>query len=261
VSFTSDETGAVTSHYHYRAYALAAVHGSAADPLRFAGGAEIGDLMLLGARVYDPAVGRFLSPDPVFQLLNQYAYTLGNPVWYWDPDGAAQTDAQSKQAQAVRQLFVATLAWVGAVAIYVIALPAGPGPTAAAGIGLAVASLRLGEAMKATMEAFAPPAVDALPDVGSSCKSHCGPPQHQQNGDPDPQQNKVLVIGVEPASGSLVPEPPEPGLAPPSPPVCAPPSVELARSHHPAAFASLLALQLALAAILLRRRLRSGRPR
>jgi hypothetical protein len=37
--------------------------------------------------MYDPAVGRFLSPDPSFQLVNQYTYTLGNPIWFADAGG------------------------------------------------------------------------------------------------------------------------------------------------------------------------------
>jgi hypothetical protein len=32
-------------------------------------------------------VGRFLSPDPILQVENQYAYALGNPVLFQDPDG------------------------------------------------------------------------------------------------------------------------------------------------------------------------------
>jgi hypothetical protein len=32
-------------------------------------------------------VGRFLSPDPILQVVNQYAYALGNPVLFQDPDG------------------------------------------------------------------------------------------------------------------------------------------------------------------------------
>ena len=35
--------------------------------------------------------GRFLSQDPVFQEINQYSYTLGNPVWWGDPDGEMST--------------------------------------------------------------------------------------------------------------------------------------------------------------------------
>jgi hypothetical protein len=41
----------------------------------------------LGPRVYDPLAGRFLAPDPVFQLGSQFSYTAGNPVTWWDPSG------------------------------------------------------------------------------------------------------------------------------------------------------------------------------
>jgi len=88
VSFVTDETGQVVTHYQYSPYGVEAVYGVQVDNHTFVGRQEIGDLMILGARIYDPAAGRFLSPDPVFQLLNQYSYTFGNPVWFWDPDGA-----------------------------------------------------------------------------------------------------------------------------------------------------------------------------
>lgn len=44
-------------------------------------------------RVYDPALGRFLSPDPYIQVpdftqnFNRYAYCFNNPLIYTDPDG------------------------------------------------------------------------------------------------------------------------------------------------------------------------------
>ncbi len=44
-------------------------------------------------RVYDPALGRFLSPDPYIQApdftqnYNRYAYCLNNPLVYTDPSG------------------------------------------------------------------------------------------------------------------------------------------------------------------------------
>jgi RHS repeat-associated protein len=46
-------------------------------------------LQLLGARYYDPEVGRFLSPDPIGFLdgLNLYAYCGNNPVSKVDPTG------------------------------------------------------------------------------------------------------------------------------------------------------------------------------
>ena len=40
-------------------------------------------------RVYDTSSARFLSPDPVLHDLNQFGYTLGNPLDFLDADGAA----------------------------------------------------------------------------------------------------------------------------------------------------------------------------
>jgi RHS repeat-associated protein len=45
------------------------------------------------ARLYDPALGRFISPDSIIpdvyypQLLNRYAYARNNPLRYTDPNG------------------------------------------------------------------------------------------------------------------------------------------------------------------------------
>jgi len=49
-------------------------------------------LDIIGARSYDPATGRFISPDPILDpasplLLNGYGYTAGNPVTSSDPTG------------------------------------------------------------------------------------------------------------------------------------------------------------------------------
>ncbi|SDY69880.1 RHS repeat-associated core domain-containing protein [Micromonospora pattaloongensis] len=46
----------------------------------------------LGAREYDPVIGRFISPDPVIDFLNplhldSYAYGFHNPIRYADPGG------------------------------------------------------------------------------------------------------------------------------------------------------------------------------
>jgi RHS repeat-associated protein len=88
VKFLTDDAGAVLAHYRYAPFGLDAEFG-AGDGVHFAARPELGELMLLGERVYDPAAGRFLSPDPLFQIVNQFAYTLGNPVWFSDPDGAS----------------------------------------------------------------------------------------------------------------------------------------------------------------------------
>ncbi|MBW2241161.1 MAG: RHS repeat-associated core domain-containing protein [Deltaproteobacteria bacterium] len=95
VKFTSDEQGTTLAHYQYSPYGVEQVYGATDDPVRFVGRAEIGELMILGFRIYDPAIGRFLSPDPVFQLINQYTYTLGNPVWFSDPDGREGISAEA----------------------------------------------------------------------------------------------------------------------------------------------------------------------
>ncbi|MFE4665117.1 RHS repeat-associated core domain-containing protein [Streptomyces sp. NPDC056734] len=49
-------------------------------------------LVHLGARLYDPTTGRFLSPDPVLDLadpvqMNGYVYCENNPVTFADPTG------------------------------------------------------------------------------------------------------------------------------------------------------------------------------
>ena len=50
-------------------------------------------LVHMNGRVYDPVIGRFLSPDPHIQApentqsLNRYSYVLNNPLSYTDPSG------------------------------------------------------------------------------------------------------------------------------------------------------------------------------
>jgi RHS repeat-associated protein len=50
-------------------------------------------LIDMNGRMYDPVLGRFLSPDPFVQMpdfsqnFNRYAYCLNNPLRYSDPSG------------------------------------------------------------------------------------------------------------------------------------------------------------------------------
>jgi hypothetical protein len=53
-------------------------------------------LVHLGARDYDPGIGRFISADPVMvltdpQQLHGYAYADNNPVTFFDPTGLVCT--------------------------------------------------------------------------------------------------------------------------------------------------------------------------
>ncbi len=100
VKFVTDDSGDVVSHYHYEPYGVYAVHGSSADSMRFAQGASNGELVVLGARIYDPEAARFLAPDPIEHLVNAYAYAHGNPVWFWDPSGASKAIAVARFAGA-----------------------------------------------------------------------------------------------------------------------------------------------------------------
>ncbi|MFC0623380.1 RHS repeat-associated core domain-containing protein [Kribbella deserti] len=70
--------------------------GAAADlpgERGFVGGVEDAatELVHIGARQYDPELGRFLSVDPVMggepQLMNAYAYSNNSPVTFSDPTG------------------------------------------------------------------------------------------------------------------------------------------------------------------------------
>ncbi|MGH8018444.1 MAG: RHS repeat domain-containing protein [Opitutaceae bacterium] len=47
----------------------------------------------MNGRIYDPLLGRFLSPDPMvedaydLQTFNRYSYVHNNPLTFIDPDG------------------------------------------------------------------------------------------------------------------------------------------------------------------------------
>lgn len=87
VQFVTDRDGAVVQSYRYNAYGVEEVFSQGETGPTFAQGIPLAGLSLLGARVLDADTGRFLSPDPLFQVVNQYSYAEGNPVWLWDPDG------------------------------------------------------------------------------------------------------------------------------------------------------------------------------
>ncbi len=92
----TNESGAVTSTLLYDAWgSQRAATGSDQGRYRFTG-AELDaatGLYHMGARYYDPTIGRWLSEDPVqdkhFEpaTLNFYAYVYDNPLIYKDSDG------------------------------------------------------------------------------------------------------------------------------------------------------------------------------
>lgn len=105
VQLVSDHDGVAVLHRSYSPFAVAETFGDHPDGRSFAGGSEIAGILMLGARLYDPDSGRFLSPDPVEQVVNQFAYTLGNPVFLWDPSGeSAQPTNFGLSSQQMREM-------------------------------------------------------------------------------------------------------------------------------------------------------------
>ena len=92
-----DAAGKAAAWLSYRAYgtadAAATSTGALTDKLRWRfTGQEWSEALGLydyGARLYDPALGRFLAPDPSDETPSPYMYVGGNPVTLVDPDGEA----------------------------------------------------------------------------------------------------------------------------------------------------------------------------
>ena len=58
-----------------------------------------------GPRTYSPAMGRFLSPDPLwesFRNANPYHYCFNNPISHKDPSGLAPEKEKSKEDELQR---------------------------------------------------------------------------------------------------------------------------------------------------------------
>jgi RHS repeat-associated protein len=175
VSFLSDDLGEVVSHHRYAPYGLDASFGPGGDTATFVGQPQIGELMVLGFRIYDPAIGRFLSPDPILQLVNQFSYTLGNPVWYSDPDGlGALETAQAVGEGAAFTLLVAAVIVLGppasALGALIIGLSFGLGGLLlglAVGVACHTAAASSPAGDPSASAGCAPAALATMPGVGS----------------------------------------------------------------------------------------------
>ena len=92
----TDERGAVAASYEYDAFGqVVSKQGTQRSPFRFTAREldEATGLYYYRARYYDPALGRFLTKDPVHArgtdalALNAYAYARNNPIRYVDGMG------------------------------------------------------------------------------------------------------------------------------------------------------------------------------
>jgi len=90
----ADQNGTLTATYDYQPYGSVAFGQAPAGP-GYAGHVNDPDtgLLYMQARYYDPAVGRFLSVDPIPLragdgfAFNRFAYADNNPNGLIDPDG------------------------------------------------------------------------------------------------------------------------------------------------------------------------------
>ena len=114
----TNESGAATSTLLYDAWGnQRAASGSDQGRYRFTG-AELDaatGLYHMGARFYDPTIGRWLSEDPVRDRpfvpgsLNLYAYVVNNPGIYVDPRGTTESNTRSKSADERLQEYIDAL--------------------------------------------------------------------------------------------------------------------------------------------------------
>jgi RHS repeat-associated protein len=96
ITFLTDGTGAVTDSYDYDAWGNVVARSGTTSNRRLFGGEELDPdlgLVVMRARYYDPARGRFSTVDPARGridmpiTLNRYLYANGDPVNEMDPTG------------------------------------------------------------------------------------------------------------------------------------------------------------------------------
>ncbi len=88
----TDASGNVTNSYTYDPYGITTEttsSGAVANPWRYTGQYQDSatGLYKMGARYYQPELGRWTQQDPSGQEANAYLYTGGNPVNFVDPSG------------------------------------------------------------------------------------------------------------------------------------------------------------------------------
>lgn len=95
-NITTDATGTLSSRYHYKPFGEMYSADGKSDARYTFGSKEMDEtgLYYFSSRYYDPVTTRFISADnqpggSIYQsdALNRYAYTLNDPIKYYDPSG------------------------------------------------------------------------------------------------------------------------------------------------------------------------------
>ncbi|MFF9894435.1 RHS repeat-associated core domain-containing protein [Streptomyces longispororuber] len=135
-----DAGGKRTATYSYGPYGEARTTTGTNQPYRYTGTyLDPSGLYKMGARYYDPHLGRFTQPDPSGKESNPYAYAAGDPVNRIDPSGLDFLGLDKKQwgnALGVAGTVVgaAALAPVGGVGVAVGAAALSTGLGVAGGV-------------------------------------------------------------------------------------------------------------------------------
>jgi len=166
----TNETGALVQELSYDAWGKRRNpvnwqdYGSIADansltPWGFTGHEHIDvfDIVNMDGRIYDPVLGRFLSPDPFVQApdytqsLNRYIYCMNNPLSLYDPSGYSWFSKNWKSLLAATVGIVVSVVSLGtATGIGAIMIAGALGGAAAGLAGALLNGANIGQIAKST---------------------------------------------------------------------------------------------------------------
>lgn len=120
---------------------------------------DLFEMINMGGRMYDPVLGRFLSPDPYVQApdytqnLNRYSYCLNNPLSLIDPSGYSWFSKNWKSIVASCVGIAVSVFTAGTASGIGVAIIAGAlGGAASALTGALLNGANFGQIMKATLQ-------------------------------------------------------------------------------------------------------------
>ena len=137
---------------------------------------DLFDLINMDGRVYDPVLGRFLSPDPIIQnpdnlqSLNRYTYCLNNPLSLTDPSGYSWlSDNWRSLAAAAVAISVSAISFGAATPLGAAIIAGAAGGFAGGVTGALLSGADLGQAFKAGIIGGLIGAVSGLLNFASGC--------------------------------------------------------------------------------------------